>query len=715
MFTHCQNTSYRTYALGILTLLSFVGSQVLFPIYVAAQAATADDGFGQTADFGADANDGFGQAFDFGADANDGFANFNAPGSGPSAPINSSGNGAGNLVGGLAGAAASIGACLQGGAAALATLKDKAKKVPVLPEHTAKATVGDNTKNCMLDGIAFQLKEALVKGIIQGVINFANKGFEGGPGYMTNQDNLLTNISDNNFNNFINNPDNFSSLCSAWAPDVRLALAVKYTTSAGGNRVTQISGTGTGTSQPIQGGPPEACTLDEEVDVANEFRFGQEEDNVIASNVDPDFWTDFLDSTTQTGGNALTSFFSLQERLEQEIQYEAEKKLDEVARGAGYFDDVDCVPATDSYSQIPGTFNVGGQNCTVKTAGSSIKNAVDTSMMSDLRRLELSDEFDEVFSQLVAMLIQMIIGKIGLGGVSQKSGGSQAIIDTYANEVSTEAVVKSRDDLLLLLEGYRENALEYISLKERSIEVLFQARDAVLDVYTCYFTKHNTWVSKGSGLLIPSSSVDSVPESERERATFYKRSVVGVSGGEQVVTTVYLTPSQIQEKVELYEDLLIEIGGYIQTMYSEIEAVELDAAKVAVYEQEVGVPATDQEWLEYTISSSTILDEIATEFAGTKDLVAVDAGGGRLVEIPQSLSAQQILEVYTAATESLTVYDTSLAFEQLEQMIAARAELLEGKTDETGARVPGVIEDNEECRQFEDVYQPGLIEEGDSQ
>ena len=121
--------------------------------------------------------------------------------------------------------------------------------VPVKDFAVGQNTAEQKFKDCTLDGIAFALKEGIIKGILRGMVTFINNGFSGGPAFLQNEDTYFQNLSDKQFEEFANNPQNFSALCSAWESDVRLALATRYSTSVGGQRVTQVSGTGQGQGQ----------------------------------------------------------------------------------------------------------------------------------------------------------------------------------------------------------------------------------------------------------------------------------------------------------------------------------------------------------------------------------------------------------------------------------------------------------------------------------
>lgn len=606
---------------------------------------------------------------------------------------------------GVAGVAAGALSCLAGAALTGVAAGIVGVVVPTNDAATTLNTGGNFTKECMLDQIGFQLKEALIKGILRGMVVYINNGFSHGPGYLQNERTFFESQRDQQFEEFINNPDNFSSLCSAWEADVRLSLATQYSTAVAGRQVTQISGTGTGTDSPVAGSDgPASCSVQEEGYASND-----------PNTQDGDYWGDFLARTTTTGGNAVNSYFSLERQFQRNLQYNVESKMRELERNGGFFDVTYCDDGTDAYSEMPGTtVDTGNQNCKVTTPGTVINHQLNEALGSDLRRLELADEFDEVFTALIGQLINMIFSELGLFGTTQSTGGSQSLIDDYAESTNGAATIASRDELLRELNEYQEYAEEHITFKQRSLTALFDAREAIFDAMTCYQSKYNTWIFTPDWTIIHPDELDSVAVEDRERATFFTTFQIGTNmDGEPVTTTVYLTPTESQSQYEAYFGLLEEINSYIISLQDQINFTELQIDEAEILKIQMGyLNASSTDPLSAALASSTILERISEEFVGTANTVQVALDDGTFVEIPQNLSAEQLLEIYIVALEELTVFDNQAALEQAERMESAVTDMLEGVTLTNGERAPGVLADVQKCAAFTNVFNPTGVGDG---
>ena len=420
-----------------------------------------------------------------------------------------------------------------------------------------------------------------------------------------------------------------------------------------------------------------------------------------------------MTQTTTTGGNAINTLFSVEERFAENLQKEVDKKQRELQRNKGFFDIVNCPNDGSNYNPQPGsnerTYNVGGQNCQITSPGSIVNEQLNQALASDGRRLELADEINEVFAALVGQLIKTVFSKSGVTGLSSRSSGSRSVIDQYAESTNTAATIGSRDDFLIFMSNYQTTVAEHIGFKQQAIGHLFQARDAILETLICYHSKYNTWVRNSDGTYIAPEDVEDIPVSERTRATFFKTIQLGQTGGDgqPILTTVYLTPAVIESKAVAYQELLATVEDYIFSMNAEIGIAEQDIDSAQLLAIQVGVINDADNPLAAALASSTILTRIAAQFQGADNLVSVALDDGTFIEIPQEISNEQILQVYAVASEELAQYNNEAALQQVTIIQAAVDDMLNGIPTSTGQRLPGVLSDLEECRSFSSVFQPG--------
>lgn len=602
----------------------------------------------------------------------------------------------------LAGFASSVGGQLQS-----ALPGGGGRSVP-----TADATVALNTgavkgKECFVDGLAFELKEALIKGLIAGLTEYVNNGFNGSPAYVQDYQGYLAGQREQVFEDYLNNPDNFSVVCSAWSADLRLALATDYTTSTGGRRVTQLSGTGTGVSNGLSSGP-ETCPLD------NGGFFDGE---------NTDYWGEFLTRTTQTQGNAVTSYFDLEQTLQDNISARVEEKIDELQRNKGFFDVTYCDDGSDYYRSLPGDVNtVGGQSCKVTTPGSVIEEQLNLALGSDIRRLEVADELNELFSALVGALLDQVFSSGGLFGASQRNGASESLLEQYAGESNPAVVSGSRDQLLEMLSNYQTGIEQFITIKEQMLSALFQAREAIFDVRACYESKYNTWIHLPTQTIIPPDEVVQIALEERERAIFlyYETIRLGTTseGEEDLRTLTYrLEGETAGDKVDYYAVALEEMNDYIVQTQREIDHANLQRDEARLLSIQLGTVNQANDPLSAALASSSIVTLIAEKFgeADTSSLNMVDITleDGTTVSIPQDLNAQQLLEVFAIASEELALFDNLAAENQLRLTEIAVTDLVEGTPEIVGGpRFGGLDQDLEQCRRYSTIEQ--LISEDDS-
>ncbi|MFW0871406.1 MAG: hypothetical protein ACKKL4_03060 [Patescibacteria group bacterium] len=617
------------------------------------------------------------------------------------------------VIQGVAGAAASYLSCHIGGI--IGTAANAITAVPVADKATNIATMAQKDKECLNDGLAFALKEGIIKGILQGMITYINNGFSGGPGYLQDEEQYFTNLQDRQFNQFINNPSNFSSLCSAWEADVRLALATEYSTASKGKRPPQLSGTGTGLGVAIDGSDPDTCEI--------------LSDGYAASGADgTGFWRIFEAQTTNISGNPVTSYFDIADTFAERFKYNVEKEIREIQRTGGFFDVTYCDDGSAEYAELPGKpISTGSQNCKVTTPGAVINAQLNSALDSDLRRLELADEINEVFSALIGQLIEMVFSELGLFGTTERTGGSQSLIEQYGGSVNFTVTAASIGQLINQLKTYEDTLIAYIGLKERSASAILDAREVVFNTMACYESKYNTWgrvSARGtSNYVIDPAQVADVSEGDRERVTFKKEDTIGGSGGsgvfggnqgssESSVTTLFLTPDRIGEQLDGYMMLMDNLNGYIIGLQRDIDRAESNIDRARLYRSQLEYINASDNPIDAVLASSSILKLISDVYGSGGTSVSVELDDGTFVEIPQDFSPAMILEAYSVVTYNLDVFDNQKATQQATGVEMAVKDMLEGVELRFGGRSPGVLEDLEQCRSFQTIHNPGFNEGG---
>lgn len=583
-----------------------------------------------------------------------------------------------------------IGSMPAAGAATIANVAAVPTKDSVTQVNTTLTqsnTQQIQVKECMMDGIAIAMKEHLIRGLIRGLITYINTGFDGGPGYMQDKDALLANEQDQVFEAYINNPDNFSSLCSAWESDVRLALATQYASAVAGSQVTQLSASGTGTGNQVYTGGIASCTV-------------QAEGYAGSNGEGTDYWSNFLAKTTTTGGNPVTTYMAVENDLAENIQSRIQDRIEEVQRNGGFFDVTYCNDGTAGYSEIPGVaVGSGTRDCKITTPGTVINHQLNNALGSDVRRLELADEFDELINALVGKLLEMVFSGKGLKGTTdQQPGEEESLVDQYYNSLDEEGVAQSFEALVVQLQRRDDSVDEYVDSREEMLSLLFGAREAVYDAYACYATKANTWEDTRTGEIIPIAQVQSVSPDNRVQLAYSAQ--INYNGQN---ITAYLLPEQANEHYRAYAELLEKIDDYIQQATAQIDNAESSRDEITQLIQLARIMnnAEEGEHIETALGNDAIVRLIAREFGETANAVTVALDDGSFVQIPRNITNRQILQVFSIQYERLTIYNSANIELQLQTVEGAVTDMIEGPQLVNGAgRAPGVLADIQQCQTF---------------
>ncbi len=458
------------------------------------------------------------------------------------------------------------------GAGSLGSTVSAAFAVLTSQPITEGSTAAALAKECLLDSIGIALREALIRKITSATVEWINSGFEGSPAFVTNIEDFLLDTADEAFGSFIYDNTNFAFLCSNLQFDIRFAIALSY----------------------AQRNERPTCTLSNIVDNV--------ETAIDDLSVTWD-WDVYQTIATDPSANPFLGLIQVSEDVENLLAAEQQKQLDDLNRGGGFLSFQHCRPkgsTTNTYENNGNSISVEGstlssasfdrtdrsdQECEVATPGSIIRQGLSDNLGSDLDRLGMADEFDEIIGALMGQLFKQVFSGEGLTGVSKRSGNSRNFLAEYQQD-TTNAAQDETEDLGESIQSYRLNAESYIETEEERIARLTDARIQAESAFVCYETKYNTWLNK-SGTIIEPDQVESVPETDRSRATFAyltdEAPVGAIFGGnflDQI--RILLTPQVSLQKVEEFGSILAKIDGDIQQATQGIE----DAQRVVKRSEE---------------------------------------------------------------------------------------------------------------------------------
>lgn len=318
--------------------------------------------------------------------------------------------------------------------------------------------VGNLKKETLLDKVAWALSKSIVATITQSTVTWINSGFQGSPAFVQDLDRYLTDIADQAAGRFIdrlgpNNPLSF--LCSPFALDIQVALAIEYQTAR--ERI------------PYRGCRLSEFTGDFERWIEGEFEQGGWETwfRVVS---EPEIYT------------PIGARSEAQRALEENIQAARNEENQNVANAGGFLSFRLC-----DETQGPGV--TSEQDCRVVTPGKTIADRLSDSLGLGEQSLIAADEFNEIIGALMGQLaVQAISGTAGLLGLSQGTGYTYSGFNAgsyvgqaaaQSNTAVTNSLSGSADDLQALLtvqESFLATAQAY---NARATTILTQRRGSL--------------------------------------------------------------------------------------------------------------------------------------------------------------------------------------------------------------------------------------------
>lgn len=240
-----------------------------------------------------------------------------------------------------------------------------------------------NFVETFVDCLIYQVGNAMIQMITDGIIEWIQGGFEGNPAFATDLRQLYTDIADDIAGEFIGTA--LAPLCDPIRPQIQIALLQDYLDSP---------------EERLQ------CSLSDIVGNVSGF---------IEGDFKQGGWVGWFELTQSPQNHPYGAFIIAKDELSKQLAQklgEEEKKLD---YGRGFFTKEVCeqIPIDDPDDGPPRYKEV----CRSNTPGVVIEKKANEVLGSGLRRLEMADEINEIVNALIAFLIQSILtGDEGLLG-----------------------------------------------------------------------------------------------------------------------------------------------------------------------------------------------------------------------------------------------------------------------------------------------------------
>lgn len=263
---------------------------------------------------------------------------------------------------------------------------------PAISIIAANETAQTN-KEFTLDAIAVQAAKIVISNITSSIVTWINSGFEGGPAFVTNPSQFLTDISDQIAGNFIAGTE-LGFLCEPFSLDVRLALNLGYSSTFVDRNFCRLSDV-----------------------ISNTENFTKFTNGDFSQGG----WDSWFEITQNPQNNPLGAYLAAQEELALRTARGQSIELTKLDWGKGFLSFRECI-AND----------IETGECTeygdIQTPGSVIESQLENTLGTGIRQLELADEINEIVGALVGQLARTVLteglSSFGGGGSSYGSLGS---------------------------------------------------------------------------------------------------------------------------------------------------------------------------------------------------------------------------------------------------------------------------------------------------
>jgi hypothetical protein len=465
-----------------------------------------------------------------------------------------------------------------------------------------------NLKDFVLDKAATLLAKQFLHMLTLSVINWINTGFEGSPSFLTNPGAFFLDAADQVTGAFLATNGPLSALCSPFAIDIRLSLALSQTSLS-----TQRYTCTVGRIIEAQKNGPDIIVNGKVVRSSNSSMNG-----FLKGDFNQGGWPAFIALTTEPQNNPYGAFLSAEGELSARINARQNVIRADLQLGQGFMSWQSCkdIPGStidpEDPAQVEEANQISGygrspsvktknnkdgtqtyQTCETQTPGSAIAGTLQTSLNVPTVELELANDINAVVNALMTQMISTMMKK-GLGSLSTESGGGPSYTQQAINDIdSTEALQSSIGKFKSAVNTAIEQIPKRNNQYKQGIDLMTATKTRFQAIRACLQSRSSNNIADGGITEIDNLLAYDIEGSLTKLKTKYDEGLAEIHSLEAMVAAVDRDPNEIQVQTGKFTEY-IRNGGTIF-------AQKVEAADIALLEAKTLAQKLNAELVKYQL------------------------------------------------------------------------------------------------------------------
>ncbi len=447
-------------------------------------------------------------------------------------------------------------------------------------------------KDFVLDKAATLLAKQILHQLTVSVINWINTGFEGSPSFLSNPGAFFLDAADQVTGAFLATNGPLSALCSPFAIDIRLSLALTQTSLS-----TQRYTCTVGRIIEAQKNGPDIIVNGQVVRSSNSSMNG-----FLKGDFNQGGWPAFIALTTEPQNNPYGAFLSAEGDLSARINARQNVIRADLQLGQGFMSWQDCkdipggtidpedpdqVAQADALSGNGRSTSVRTKNnkdgtqtyqtCETQTPGSVIAGTLQTNLNVPVVELELANNINAVINALMTKMISTMLNT-GLKSLSGGSGSGTSYTQEVINEIgSTEALQSTVGNLKSSIKTSLDAIPEYTNQYKQGIDIMTATKTRYQAIRACLASRSSNPTNDASIIEIENFIALDIDGMLKKLQVKYDEGMAEKASLEAMISALDRDPAnQIQIQAGKFTDYLRNGGANF--------IPKVDAADIALLE-----------------------------------------------------------------------------------------------------------------------------------